>query len=324
MDATTIIHTISPILTEGAVIERLRRETTLTLDPHILHAGFIRHRAGRQALERIYAAYIAVGRRYGLPLILGAPTWRASLERVGQAGLARGLAINAEAVGFLKTLRRQAGPYGRRILVAGMLACRGDAYTPGEALDAESARRFHTPQIEALAAAEPDLLLAATLPALSEAEGLARAMAASGRPYLVSFVIRSDGTLLDGTPLDAAIDRIDARTPIPALGFMVNCVHPAHLLEALTRLGKAGPTTGRLLGCQGNTSRLSPEELDGRADLDPAMPADFGAAMALLHRRFAIRILGGCCGTDQRHLEAVAAALKAAAADHPNDPPEAG
>jgi homocysteine S-methyltransferase len=323
MDDTAVIDSGRTILTEGAVIERLRRENALTLDPHILHAGFVFSVDGRRALSRIYTQYIAAGRRYDLPLMLGAPTWRASAERVRLAGLKQGLAVNAEAVLFLKSLRHCAGEYGGHILVAGMIACRHDAYNPQLALSPEAARRFHSAQIEALASGGPDLILAATLPALSEAEGLALALSDAGGPYLLSFVIRPDGTLLDGTPLDAAMATIDDRTPTPPAGYLVNCVHPDHLFSALTRCPGAVPPAGRLLGCQGNTSRLSPEALDGRQELDAAMPADFAAAMTLLHRRFGIRILGGCCGTDQRHIEALAAALESAAADAIDDGPEA-
>ncbi len=312
MDFAATINSTRPILTEGAVIERLRRETSLALDPHILHAGFVLEPEGCRALSLIWAQYIAVGRRYDLPLILGAPTWRASAERARLAGLQQGVAINAVAVSFLKNLRDRAGAYGRRIMVAGMIACRHDAYKPQLALGAEAARRFHAPQIEALAAGGPDLILAATLPALSEAEGLARALSDAGGPYLLSFVIRPDGTLLDGTALDAAIRHIDAAVSPPPSGYMVNCVHPDNLAAALASLPAAALPQGRLLGLQANASKLSPEALDGRAECDAEPPEAFGAAMAQLHRRYGLRILGGCCGTDQHHIQSVAAALNPA------------
>ena len=314
MDVAATIASSRPILAEGAVIERLRRETALTLDPHILHAGFVLEAEGRRALSRIYAQYIAVGRRYDLPLMLGAPTWRASAERVRLAGLEQGVAINAEAVSFLKNLRDQAGAFGRRILVAGMIACRHDAYKPQLALNAEAERRFHAPQIEVLAAGGPDLILAATLPALSEAEGLARALSDAGGPYLLSFVIRPDGTLLDGTALHVAIRHIDARVTPPPSGYMVNCVHPDNLAAALASLPAGALPQGRLLGLQANASKLSPEALDGRAECDAEPPAAFGAAMAQLHRCYGLCILGGCCGTDQHHIRAIATALYPACA----------
>ena len=319
MDFIATLHRSRVILTEGAVIERLRRETTITLDPHVLHAAWIRLAAGRQALARLYEQYIDVGRRYDLPLILGAPTWRASAERIQRAGIEAGIGLNAEAVMFVKALRGRTGQYGRRIFVAGMMACRNDAYKPQHALDVAAARRFHAAQAEALAAAMPDLILAATLPAASEAEGLARALADVACPYLISFVIRPDGNLLDGTRLDAAMGRIDQRIDPPPAAYMVNCVHPDHLDAALAGMPAAAPPTGRLLGLQANASRLSPEALDGRAVLDASAPAEFAAAMVRLQRRYRLKIFGGCCGTDQRHLQAMAAALDRPGGGAPQD-----
>lgn len=307
MDFPNALQRHRVILAEGAVIERLRHETDLALDPHALHAGWVLDAAGRRALRGVYREYLAVGRRYDRPLILGAPTWRASPERLQRAGIDAGVRLNTRAVTFLKELRDEDQA---RAYVAGMIACRHDAYRPQEALDAATAERFHAPQAEALAAGGPDLILAATLPARSEAAGMARALAATGVPYLVSFVIRPDGRLLDGNLLDAAMASIDdAVAPTPA-GYMVNCVHPDHVGAALA----AVPPSPRLLGIQGNASRLSPEELDGRAELDRSPPDEWAAATVGLHRRYGLRILGGCCGTDARHIRAVAAALAAGSA----------
>jgi homocysteine S-methyltransferase len=105
------------------------------------------------------------------------------------------------------------------------MSCRGDAYSPAEALLVDEALEFHAWQAGKLADTGADFLLAATLPALSEATGLALALAATGKPYLLSFVVRPEGTLLDGTPLKDAIAAIDsAVTPSP-LAYLINCTH---------------------------------------------------------------------------------------------------
>ncbi len=142
---------------------------------------------------------------------------------------------------------------------------------------------------------------------------MARAIAGTAGsevPYFLSFVVRPSGHLLDGTPFLQAVESIDESVSRPPSGYFVNCVHPSVLLEALESLDFAAtPLSGRLVGLEANASRLSPEELDGRAELDADDPSRFGAEMAELHRRFGLHILGGCCGTDARHIESTADAL---------------
>lgn len=308
----TFLRTLAsggPILTEGAVVERIRRGGEEPLDPHLANAGLVLRPKGRAVLERIYRSYLDVALRHRLPLLLLTPTWRASSERMSRAGLPEGTDLNGEAVRFLSKLVESSGAASGRVFVGGLLGCRGDAYRAEEGLPVLEAEVFHRPQANALAAAGADFLLAATMPALPEAIGMARALAAAGPPYLVSFLVRESGRLLDGTPLDEAIDEVDrVARPGPA-AFLVNCVHPAVLRRALVTPHAAGSTRRRLLGLQGNTSPLSPEELDGRADLDTSDPESFAEAMVSLTDEFGLKVLGGCCGTDEGHLEALARRL---------------
>ena len=171
-----LIESVPCILGEGAVIERLRRNENLELDPYLVNAAFIYEDEKRAALESICRQYLDIGREFDLPLLLSTPTWRASRTCSRVCGI---------------------GP-------------------------SSEAFHFHAWQAKKLAAAGLDLLLAATLPALSEATGLALALAATGKPYLISFVVRPQGTLLDGTPLKEAIAVIDAAaTPAP-LAYLIN------------------------------------------------------------------------------------------------------
>ena len=136
---------------------------------------------------------------------------------------------------------------------------------------------------------------------------MARAIASTHRPYLLSFVLRPDGTLLDGTPLRQMIEEIDATITRPPTGYLINCVHPSILNQAM-RTGSLAESllARRILGLQANTSAKSPEELDGLATLETKEPASFGALMWDLHQQYGLRILGGCCGTDTRHIEHLA------------------
>jgi homocysteine S-methyltransferase len=295
------------ILTEGAVIERLRRELSMDLDPHVLNTGLIYSPAGRSAMARIYGQYIRIAADYGLPILVAAPTWRANPERIEKASLDDVDTVNTDAVRFMRDVCR---PFYNRqppVIVGGLMACRGDAYKPQEALDARSAEAFHRPQARSLAAAGVDYIMAATLPAFGEARGMARVLSSSPVPYILSFIIRRDGSVLDGTPLTAAMEQIDRQVhPAPAL-YMVNCVHPDTVVAGLgAQLAKTNGVRCRLRGIQANTSALRPEELDGSAVLQSADPEPFADGLMDLHRRFGLKILGGCCGTDHRHITAIA------------------
>jgi homocysteine S-methyltransferase len=297
------------ILGEGAVIERLRRDPGLTLDPHLVNAAFLYERTSRAALEAILHQYLAIGREFGLPLLVSTPTWRASRERIAAAGYARA-DVNGDNVRFLEELRQGTGEYARQVVVCGLMSCRGDAYRPAAALTLDEARQFHAWQAEKLAAAGVDLLLAATLPALSEAIGLALALAATGTPYLISFVARAQGTLLDGTPLKEAIAAIDAAATPPPLAYLLNCTHASFARAALLHPVNSSPLVRqRVVGLLANTAALTPEELDDSATLVEEAPETFAAGVAALHSELGLKLLGGCCGTDDRHIRALAARL---------------
>lgn len=290
------------ILTEGGVVERLRRHPECTLDPLLAHAAFPERPAAARALESVLREYLEIARAAGLPLLLSAPTWRATPERLVQAGLP--LSTIAKAAAFTRHIAADYAP----ALVAGLMGCRGDCYLPEQALPEDDAARFHAAQARELAAAGCDLLLGATLPAVSEAAGMARAMAAAGAPYVISFVITARGELLDGTPLDDAVARIDAAVrPAPA-AYLANCVHTSVMAAALERCGPAA--RARIAGLQANTSSKSHAELEGSAELHTEDPERFAEGMTSLRRRFGLRILGGCCGTDGSHIRALAARLR--------------
>ena len=191
------------------------------------------------------------------------------------------------------------------------MSCRGDAYNQAEALSAEDAHEFHSWQAAMLAEAGVDFLLAATLPALSEATGLASAMAATGMPYIVSFIVRPEGTLLDGTVLKEALLAIDGAVSPKPLAYMVNCTHASIFRSALLQdVNSSQFIRQRVVGLLANTAALDPEELDSSDTLVEEAPEIFGQSVADLHREFGMKILGGCCGTDDRHIREVAMRIK--------------
>ncbi|MCP4688001.1 MAG: homocysteine S-methyltransferase family protein [Desulfobacterales bacterium] len=300
------------ILTDGAVLERLRRERTMELDPHILHAGLIYDDIGRRVVAGIYRQYIEVALKFDLPIIVLAPTWRANPERIGQSNFRDKEDINGDCVRFLHSIRREYPGHEKKIYVGAVMACRGDSYRPDEAISREEARRFHAPQARALADAGADLITPCTLPAVSEASGIAAALSETGCAHGISLVVRPDGRVLDGASLHDAIHRIDSETDPKPLFYGVNCVHPSAFAKALEReINQTPLVRERLFFFQANTSAKSPEELDNLEYLDAMDPGEYGEAMAALHERFGVKILGGCCGSDHRHIEEIAARVAA-------------
>lgn len=296
------------ILGEGAVIERLRRGGW-ELDPHVVNSAFIYDDAKRAAIEAIYRQYLDIGAAFDLPLILSTPTWRASRTRMEAAGYVN-RDLNGDNFRLLDKLRRSYGPYARKVMICGLLSCRGDAYHPEQALGVDEACGFHAWQAGKLAAAGVDFLLGATLPALSEAVGLAAALAATGKPYVISFVVRPEGTLLDGTPLKKAFAEIDGSVRPRPLAFMANCTHASFLASALSHpQHSSSMARERLVGLFANTAALTPEELDNSQSLVEETPETFGRSVAALHTEFGLKVLGGCCGTDDRHIRDLAARL---------------
>ena len=306
-----IVRTAPLLLTEGAVVERLRRDYRLPLDPEFLHAAFIYDEQHREILRRIYLEYIELLKPTGVPFLLFTPTWRATGDRLLKKG--RDVrTVNGDNVRFLLDVRSEHPDAADRMYVGGLMGCRGDAYRPEEALSEDDAFIFHRAQAEALMNAGAHFLFASTLPAITEAIGLARVFSLLTTDYILSFIVRRDGTLLDGTPINEAISTIDVRVSPPPLAYMVNCVHPRVFRDAINHpVHSSVFVRSRVLGLQANTSDKSPEELDGLDELDTADALPFARELESLRTSCGIRLLGGCCGTDARHISALARLVRA-------------
>jgi homocysteine S-methyltransferase len=310
MQITNFLQTASFGLSEGSIYERLRRHPAVTFDPDLAHAALLYDPQGALVLEQVHREYLDVGQRYGLAMFALTDTWRANQERIARSRF-KGAPVNEDNARFLVRLRDSYGAVAQPIFVGGNVGPRGDAYKPAQALDAVRSERFHTPQLQALAQGGVEFLYASTLPALSEAQGIAVAMSKIGLPYWLSFVIRPDGTVLDGTPLERAIATLDECLR-PPHGYAVNCVHPNVFEAGLTALRMRSPDAiQRLHSFQANASAKSPEEIDGSPELETGEPNSLAQAMLQSHQRFGTTFMGGCCGTDARHIESLAKQYKA-------------
>lgn len=264
------------------------------------------HDEGLDRLARYYREYMAIAEGADLGFVAESPTWRANTDWGARLGydtddLAR---VNTGAVTFLRDLMASVPLADTK--VSGCVGPRGDGYRPDMTMSAAEARRYHAPQVAAFAHAGADIVTGTTLTHVGEAAGIAQAARDAGIAAVVSFTVETDGRLPDGTPLGEAIGAVDDATDGYAERFMVNCAHPDHLAPGLE---SPGAWTDRVGGLRGNASRLSHAELDEATELDSGDPHDF--AMSHLPLRDAlgnIEVLGGCCGTDARHVGALVSA----------------
>lgn len=257
---------------------------------------------GRDILRRIYQSYLEVAVRHGLPIQLGTPTWRAS--RKWTKDVER---VNAAAVELLRATMEQFS--GARVVLAGVVGPASDGYATDQALGASAAFAYHRDEVDVLAGLDVDLLYAPTFPAFSELFGVARAMAQSGRLYALAPMLHPNGTMLDGTPLADAIIRIDADVSPRPEHYMIGCLYPTHAETALEALRALQPALlKRVRGLKANASPLSAEELDKLNHLAAVDVHIWARDELACAREFNLSILGGCCGTDERYIDALARA----------------
>ena len=189
-------------------------------------------------------------------------------------------------------------------MLDGVVGPRGDGYVVGETMTPEQAEAYHGEQIGTFAGTAADMVSAITMTYADEAVGIARAAQAARLPAAISFTVETDGRLASGQPLGEAIEQVDAETGSAPAYFMVNCAHPTHFEEVLE-----GPWLERVRGIRANASRMSHEELDAAEELDDGDPDELAEQYRALRERLPnATVLGGCCGTDDRHVAAIAAA----------------
>jgi S-methylmethionine-dependent homocysteine/selenocysteine methylase len=295
-------------LTDGGI------ETTLIFDdglelPDFAAFPLLDDDAGRAALVRYFESYIAVAVRDGVGIVLETPTWRASADWATRLGytIDRLEDANRESVAFLAELRQRHETASTPIVLSGCIGPRGDGYQVGAAMTADEARTYHALQARAFARAGADLVTAITMTYAEEAIGLAEAARDAGMPVVISFTVETDGRLPSGQPLGEAIAAVDAATGSYPAYYMVNCAHPSHFAHLLD----GSPSwAGRLGGVRANASRLSHAELDEAEELDTGDPVELAADYRRLRQLApALRVLGGCCGTDHRHIDAISNAV---------------
>jgi S-methylmethionine-dependent homocysteine/selenocysteine methylase len=294
-------------LTDGGIETTLIFHEGLEL-PDFAAFHLLRTAAGEAALEKYFRTYAEIARRAGAGLVLESATWRASSDWGRRLGYSKEAlaAANRSAIEMLERLRDEYASKDVPVVVSGCVGPRGDGYVVEKAMTAEEAEAYHREQIETFAATEADMVCAITMNYAEEAEGVARAARAAGMPTAISFTVETDGRLPAGQPLGDAIAQVDAATASYPAYYMINCAHPSHFEETLAALG---PRVRRIRGLRANASKKSHAELNESAQLDVGDPEELARDHARLKRALpALSVFGGCCGTDDRHVGAIARA----------------
>lgn len=297
-------------LTDGGIETSLIFLDGLEL-PHFAAFHLMRSDEGRASLVAYYERYIEIAKKHQLGFILESPTWRASTDWGAKLGYSPSeiAAINRQSITLMRDLRIVHESATTPMVISGCVGPRGDGYDPGEAMSADEAQAYHAHQISAFAAAGADMTTAITMTNAAEAIGIVRAAGRARLPVAISFTVETDGRLPTGQPLGEAIEEVDAATGRAAAYYMLNCAHPTHFEATLE---SSADWMKRIRGLRANASRMSHQELNDASELDAGNPVELASQYRDLRRRFPqIAILGGCCGTDHRHIEEIGSACTA-------------
>lgn len=297
-------------ITDGGIETTLIFHDGLAL-PFFAAFHLLRTAQGEKALRHYFSGYAALAARLQTGLILETATWRASADWGDRLGYdAAALAdVNRRSVALLEDVRVTYETDRTRIVISGCVGPRGDGYVADTTMSEIEAETYHRQQIETFAATSTDLVTAITMNYCEEAVGIARAARRAGLPVVISFTVETDGRLPTGQTLREAIAHVDDATSGYPAYYMLNCAHPAHFDSVL----EPGETwTSRIRGLRANASRRSHAELNEAPDLDIGDPAELGRDYAALRRQrlHRLNVMGGCCGTDERHVEQIATACR--------------
>jgi homocysteine S-methyltransferase len=309
-DFAAAVSRREPILTDGGIETRVMFETDYEMDPEVQVAAMVPDADGRRILEDIYCGYVLAAKERDLPVVIGTPTFRASANFVRAAGRDDGDVerLNSDAAELHWAIRASAGH--EPVFIAGVLGPSGDAYTPGDAGNAETAAEYHRRQASKLAASGVDFLFAATFPAVEEGIGAARAMSETHLPHVISWVLDAEGAVLDGTSLADAVRRVDEAVDPAPLMHSISCVHPTAAGHAIERLRAEAPELVERVGqLKANGSPLPTDQLIKLDHPEADAPEKFATEMAVLLDPDGLHVLGGCCGTTDAHMRALAARL---------------
>ena len=295
-------------VTDGGIETTLIFHQGLEL-PDFAAFDLLKRPGGESALREYFRAYARIAARHNADVVLESATWRASADwgaRLGYSGAELAQA-NRRAIELLERIRDELSETRTMAVISGCVGPRGDGYQPANMMTIDQALSYHRVQVDTFADTAADMVGAITMNYVEEAIGIALAARDAEMSVAISFTVETDGRLATGQTLADAIGQVDAATGSFPAYYMLNCAHPQHFDSVLE---PDASWTGRIRGLRANASRKSHAELNESSELDIGDPAELGTQYAWLkqHRLPRLNVLGGCCGTDQRHVESIAAA----------------
>lgn len=254
-----------------------------------------------------------------LGFVLESVLWRANpdwLHQLGYTSLAEDLPrLCQQAMDLLQEIEKEFPSIP--MVKSGTVGPRSDGYVAALEMTPQQAKEYHTPQIIAMKQAGADIVTAMTMNYINEGIGIALAAEQVGIPVVLSFTVETNGHLRTGETLQNIIETVDAATNGYPAYYMINCAHPTHFLSTVSTITNSNGTTSsttsqeeacyrwksRLGGIRCNASRKSHAELDECEVLDDGNPVEFGKEyQELLKELPSVNVVGGCCGTDYRHV----------------------
>ncbi|HEY1283253.1 MAG TPA: homocysteine S-methyltransferase family protein [Steroidobacteraceae bacterium] len=308
-------HALPQLLDGGFFLTDGGLETTLVFHqgielPYFAAFDLLKDAQGTELLRDYFRTYGRIARRQLVGIVLESPTWRANPDWAAKLGYdAAALEhVNRLSISLLEELRAELEAPYTPIVISGNLGPRGDGYQPGSRMNAVEAADYHRPQIRTFAATAADMVAAFTMNYVEEAVGIARVAREEGMPLALSFTVETDGRLPSGDSLAHAIDRVEAASDRHPAYYMINCAHPLHFERVLPELGSL---TLRVRGVRANASMCSHAELDASTTLDSGNPVELGEQYVRLRKWLpGLAVVGGCCGTDHRHVEMIGRAFQ--------------
>ncbi len=300
----------SPIEGKGMFITDGGLETTLIFHdglelPHFAAFDLLKSRDGYEILRKYYDRYATLAHSYGMNFILESPTWRANpdwADRLGYHAQALDHA-NRQAIEMMKAIKLSYESEQSRFLISGCIGPRGDGYSVESKMSVYEAEAYHATQAKSFAKAEVDLITGVTINYVEEALGIVQATTKLGVPAVISFTVETDAKLPSGQEIGEAIEQIDREAWEKPAYYMINCAHPSHFMDLLK---EPADWVERIQGIRANASKKSHAELDQCEELDEGNPQELSRDyMKLKSKLINLQVVGGCCGTDHRHIEAM-------------------
>jgi S-methylmethionine-dependent homocysteine/selenocysteine methylase len=294
-------------LTDGGIETTLIFLEGLEL-PDFAAFDLLKRPEGEAALRKYFRTYAALAKKFGTGLILEAATWRANPDWAARLGYSKDALANAnlKAIRLLERIRDEFEDARTPVVISGCVGPRGDGYNPAFQMSDSEAESYHADQIGTFASSAADMITAITMNYVEEAVGVARAAKSAGMPVAISFTVETDGKLVTGQSLRDAIATVESATSAYPAYYMINCAHPTHF-ESVLVAGE--PWLSRIRGLRTNASHKSHAELNDSPELDSGNPEELGREHARLMERLPrLNVIGGCCGTDHRHVEQIAVA----------------